>query len=213
MNILNSKQKGIVVIIGIFVIGIIIYYISTLSSKYDYEDTEFLQENEVINKINEPIEEITNEIVIHIAGEVQQQGIVVVNEGARIQDIIDIAGGLTTQADLTQVNLAYKVQDGQKIIIPSKTEEPQEEKEYITKENGNNIIQGDIPNKEEEKMVNINTATQEELMQLQGIGEATAKKIIDYRQENGKFNSIEDLKNVSGIGEAKFNSISDKIIV
>ncbi len=165
------------------------------------------------NKENVENEEEKNEIVIHIAGEVKNPGIVRINEGARIADIIEQAGGLTEFANITNINLAYIVEDGQKIIIPKQGEQ-EENKEYITSETGEGIIQENGQSQSTGKTkININKAGLEELQQLQGIGEATAAKIIQYREENGDFKQIEDLKNVSGIGDAKFDTIKDSIRV
>ncbi len=170
---------------------------------------EVVQENEE----NVENDEEKNEIVIHIAGEVKNPGIVRINEGARIADIIEQAGGLTEFANITNINLAYIVEDGQKIIIPKQGEQ-EENKEYITSETGEGIIQENGQSQSTgNTKININKAGLEELQQLQGIGEATAEKIIQYREEHGDFKQIEDLKNVSGIGDAKFDAIKDSIRV
>lgn len=125
-------------------------------------------------------------------------------------------GGTTESADLDEVNLAYVLQDGQKIYIPSKEDKKKvESKVYITSESGENVIVQDL-NKEQKggkKKVNINTATQEELENLPGVGESIANRIIEYRQQNGNFSKIEDLQNVKGIGDAKFNSMKEHVMV
>ena len=129
-------------------------------------------------------------------------------------DAIKKAGGATREADLTQVNLAYELQDGQKVYIPNKKEKVTE---YITESSGNNVIVGEknISNNNEgnDSKVNINTANLDELDSLPGIGPALAQRIIDYREQNGNFQSIEDLQNVKGIGDSKFSDIKDNIIV
>ena len=167
------------------------------------------------NQITSEQENLEGKIVVHITGEVKNKGILILSEGARIADAIEKAGGETKEADLDEVNLAYILQDGQKIYIPNKKDkENQENKVYITKESGNNVI---IENGEESKKmnekININTASQAELEELPGIGEAIANRIIEYREENGKFNKIEDLLNVKGIGDAKFADIKEYVIV
>ena len=125
------------------------------------------------------------------------------------------SGGSTDDADLSKINLAYVLEDGQKVYIPKIGEINQEnaEEEYITFEYGNNknIIQD--YNKGGNEKVNINTANQTELETLPGIGTATAEKIIDYRNKNGKFSSIEDIQNVKGIGNAKYENIKESICV
>ena len=153
--------------------------------------------------------------MIHITGAVQKKGILILPEGARIADAIDSAGGSTEAADLDEVNLAYVLQDGQKLYIPSKEDKKKlESKEYIMSGSGNNVIVQAVI--EDEKggnaKVNINTATQNELENLPGVGEAIASRIVEYRQQNGKFDKIEDLQNVKGIGDAKFNNIKEYVI-
>lgn len=216
---LTKKQLLIILGAGIAVICIIGYYIYSSNSNDSYEQLELISEEkeEEINKNVENNSEEKEEIVVHIAGEVKKPGIVRIKDGSRIADIIEQAGGLTDQANLTNINLAYIVEDGQKITIPSKQE--QEVKEYISNQSGEGVIRENpeintiqsatIKNTK----VNINKATKEELQSLSGIGESTAQKIIDYRKENGEFKQIEDLKNVSGIGDAKYNAIKDNIKV
>ena len=151
-------------------------------------------------------------IYIHITGEVKKPGVVQLNLGDRIIDAIEKAGGETKQADLSQVNLAYKVEDGQKIYIPNKNEKISE---YIWSGNGDNNGDSNLNNKEQKEgnKVNINTASQSELDGLPGIGPALAQRIIDFREENGEFKSIEDIQNVKGIGNSKFEDIKEDICV
>lgn len=155
-------------------------------------------------------------IVIHITGEVKKEGVIYLEEGARIIDAIKEAGGETKQADLSQVNLAYELQDGQKIYIPNKNEKITE---YIVDNSNENLMNNQNTNKSDLGSngkiikININTATLAELDNLPGIGPSTAQKIIEYREENGKFKKIEDIQNVKGIGEAKYEDIKEKITV
>lgn len=136
-------------------------------------------------------------------------GIIEIKEGSRLADAIDAAGGLTEKADVNKINLAYVVQDGQKINIPDVNSV--ENDSYITENIGENIIIEDI--KVKTKLVNINTATQTQLESLSGVGPSTALKIIKYREDNGKFKTIEDIKNVPGIGDSKFQAIKNEICV
>lgn len=153
-------------------------------------------------------EVIDEEIIVHITGEVKNEGIIKIKKDSRLADVIEEAGGTTEEADLSKVNLAYQVKDGQKIYIPNINDKKIQE--YITEEAGDSII---IEEKESKSKVNINTATQTELETLSGIGPSTALKIINYREENGKFKKIEDIKNVPGIGEAKFENIKEEICI
>lgn len=204
MEILSKKQKVIVVVLIIFMCLIIGYYFINKTQKNDYSELETIAEEK------EQEEEIIDEdkIVVHITGEVENEGIIELEKGARISDAIKKAGGTTEEANIADVNLAYSLKDGQKIKIPNINEE---DEQIIKEEAGEDIIiEGD--NKKEEK-ININTANQTELETLSGIGPSTALKIINYKKEHGKFNNIEDIKNVPGIGESKFENIKEYICV
>lgn len=208
MEMLSSKQKKIIIIAGAVIVCIFLYYMSTINRSYDYtEELENVQSEED----NE--EEVTvqeEKIVIHITGAVQTEGIVTIEKGDRIKDAIEAAGGLTLDANLDEVNLAYILSDGQKIYIPSKSDT--EEEIIISEGNGEAVIV-DMGMENVNTKININIATITELQSLSGIGEGTAQKIVEYRQLNGRFNTIEDIKNVSGIGDAKFDNIKDCICV
>lgn len=141
-----------------------------------------------------------NMITIHISGEVNNPGIVNIESDKRLSDAVDKLGGVTENADLNNINLAMKIEDAKHYIIPKIGEEIKNN-ESINNEN-NNIGSN---------KVNINNATIEDLDKLPGIGEATANKIINYREENGDFKSIEELKNVNGIGSKKYEQIKDEI--
>ena len=180
------------------------------------------QEGNNLNEENSiKIRESTNlngskKIIVHISGEVISPGVISLEEGARIVDAINMVDGVTEEADLSKVNLAYVLEDAQKIYIPNINEK--EEKEIVENMEDGVVIRGSgISNgndsKNEDVKININTANVKELQKLSGIGESIALRIVTYRKENGKFNSIEDLKNVSGIGENKFNKIKNNIFV
>ena len=145
------------------------------------------------------------------------RGIVKLNDGDRVYEAIEKAGGSLEDADLSKINLAYALSDGQKIYIPKEGEIVNEQNtvtEYISSDFGNNALIEDNNTVETGGgKVNINTANQTELETLPGIGPSTAQKIIDYRSKIGKFDSIEDIQNVNGIGDAKFENIKDNICV
>lgn len=195
-----------------------------------------LKNEEIVENLEESLEEkeipkdelevINNEkIYVYITGEVNNPGIVVLPIGSRISDAIDYAGGVTSNADIMKINLVYMLQDGMKVNIPSSKElNDNPNFEYITMGSGDekndnkdfNALET-TNNKSESAFkisnVNINTATQTELETLPGIGPSLALKIINYRKENGKFKSIEELKNVSGIGDNKYDEIKKYIYV
>lgn len=209
MEILNKKQKIIVVVLIIIMCIVIGYYIISKTEKYDYSDIEKIsniieEDQEVDDNI------IENKIVIHITGEVEEEGVIELEKGARISDAIEEAGGTTEEADLSNVNLAYSLSDGQKVKIPNINEKDEEIIVVEEKAGDNIIIEG---NKSKEEKININKAAQTEIETLPGIGPSTALKIINYRNEHGKFKNIEDIKNVFGIGDSKFENIKEYICV
>lgn len=203
-----NKKTIIYILIIIFIAGI--YYLFTRNEEY-VQNTNIIipYEENIQNKENT---DENNKIVIYITGAVKNEGIYEIKENSRIADGIEIAGGLTEDANIENINLAYILEDGMKIHIPSKKENFNEiqdnTNEYITKENSNteNL-------KNSNKKININTATQTELETLPGIGPSIALKILSYRRENGKFNTIEDIKKVNGIGDNKYSKIKDLIKV
>ena len=206
MDILNRKQKIIIIVIATFMLLFIGFYIIKKANTSGYIELE-IQENEVVENTIFNKESIEN-IIIHVAGAVKNQGIVQVERGTRISDVINAAGGTTNEADLTKINLAYEVEDGQKIYVPSINDEINVES--ITQEAGEYVLEN---SNSKSSKVNINTASQTELETLSGVGPSTALKIINYREENGDFEKIEDIKNVPGIGEAKFESLKENICV
>lgn len=193
------KKQIIIVVIASILIGY--YLFSNQKQNVVTENlTDFTLQNTVQNEVINPEENIEETILVHVAGQVANPGVVELKQGDRIQNAIEKAGGILETANLSNINLASFVEDGMKIYIPSVTE--------------NNEI--NISSQEEAVLnskININTANQTQLEELEGIGEITASRIIEYRKQNGKFKTIEDLKNVKGIGDAKFDKIKDDIEV
>ena len=150
--------------------------------------------------------------IIYITGSVKNPGIVKLKEESRIEDAIEAAGGLTENADISNVNLAYVLDDGTKIKIPNLDDEDIGDEDVLSKDSGEGIIQEDEKTTNT-NIVNINKATENELSTLPGIGNSLATRIVEYRKQNGNFKTIEDIKNVSGIGESKFANIKDFISI
>jgi len=219
MNNLNKKQKIIAGIIASIIAAGICYYVYA-------KDTELLtqEQNLEIEQLEQSGDENKNTtsksyhdtlIMVHVSGAVNKEGIVELKQNSRIADAIEKAEGLKENACMEEINLAYVVEDGMKIHIPTQEEKQKNDiqKEYITKSSGIETKENTKINHEQSTKININTATQTELETLPGIGPSTALKIISYRKEKGKFKTIEEIKEVSGIGDSKFNSIKDLINV
>ena len=218
-----EKKKKILIIATLLIItligGIIYFYTQASDENFlNFED----EKNETIDTsdwTNSTLEETTEEekkILIHITGEVNNPGVVSLKEGARIIDAINEAGGTTEKADLGKVNLAYILEDAQKVYIPSTNET--ENKNYVSESSGQITVAtnsaNDLIAKANEKiMVNINTANEVELQRIPGIGETIAGRIVAYRKQNGKYKTIEDIQNVSGVGASKFQKIKQYICV
>ena len=226
----NKKQKIMIIIIVSMVIIAFLYYIYTKDNAMVISD-ETIEENTIENteETKEEIQEENEKIVVHISGAVNKEGVFELEENSRISDAINQAEGLKENADTKNINLAFKLEDGMKIYIPTveenneKTMETEEEimtdktSKYVTSSSGvaqntEQFEEKDNENNQTEK-ININTASQTELETLPGIGPSTSLKIINYRKENGNFKSIEDIKQVSGIGDAKYENIKDLICV
>lgn len=142
-------------------------------------------------------------ISVDISGAVVQPGLYVIPRGSRVADIIDAAKGMTNDADFNRVNLADKVRDGEKVLIPV----IQPTLSALQSETNKVVAFSD------QHPVNINIATLEQLDSLSGIGPTRAQDIINYRNQNGDFKSIQDLMNVSGIGQSIFDKIKTLISV
>ena len=222
----------------ITIINVMIIIISLIICKYFLLQKEEAHE-EVKPFLEEQMEKITLEendvikkVFVDIKGEIAIPGVYEIDEGKKVIDVINLAGGFTEQADTSLINLAKQITNEMVIIIYSKDEvkkarENDEiikvvEKECICPQITNDAClnkedeTANIENetiKKEDKLVNLNTASLEELQTLTGIGESKAKAIIEYREENDGFKNIEELKEVSGIGEALYEKIKNNITV
>ncbi len=215
MQILNKKNVIFISIIIVCIIGV--YYFFIREKEYIEDDSNIILSNvvEKETKEDETIEE-KNKIVVYIAGAIKNEGIYELEKNSRIANIIEKAGGLTNDANINNINLAYILQDGMKVYIPKnndKNEMNDDTNTYVSKGNEESKIDKGTSVETKNSKININTATQTELETLPGIGPSTAANIINYRKENGKFNNIEDLKKVSGIGDSKYNKIKEMIKV
>jgi len=136
------------------------------------------------------------EILVHVSGAVWREGVYRLGEGDRKIDAIKLAGGAAPDANLSSINLAEKVKDQEKIIVPAKPK---------AAVRGSGMSAG--------AKVNINAASESELCKVSGIGKTTAKKIVEHRTASGPFSKIEDIMKVKSIGKSKFEKIKGQIII
>lgn len=196
MNELTKNQKIFIIIFLLIIVAVLGYTIWNFT-KDNSNETEI---DDLM--INTNTENITNtldtqattapseKIIIYIIGCVKTPGVYELDVDSRVSNAVDAAGGLLETADLTKINLAYKLEDGQKITIPSindKTNEDSTYEDFITDSSENTISQTNSTSVQKSSIVNMNSATQTELETLPGIGPSIASKIISYRNENGKF--------------------------
>lgn len=197
-----EKKKSLILLVGLCLfISIILFWVITTRA-----DTKVPIE-EPVNHFSEELEEtqeITDVMYVDIKGAVKSPGMYEVSSDMRLLNVIDLAGGLVDSADSQRVNFSQKVSDQMVIYVPTVGEELTivEEVQSVgtTKDESNSLI-------------NINQASKEELMQLNGVGEKKAEKIIDYREEHGSFHELQELKNVNGFGEKSFESLEKYITI
>ncbi|MGQ9832319.1 MAG: helix-hairpin-helix domain-containing protein [Candidatus Villigracilaceae bacterium] len=146
-------------------------------------------------------------LVVQVSGAVLRPGVYALPQGSRVRDAIDAAGGLLADANTEKVNLADLLNDGQKLVIPGASGISSEGSEFVPVDNELTATQSP------DSLIDINYATAEELETLPGIGPTLAMRIVQYRDEHGPFQAIEDIMNVSGIGPSLFGRIKDYIYV
>jgi len=227
---INWKKVRLLILIPVLVIASAIYMISGCTSEKAKNKDISLQHMETTQDVsgaqseedknsdqNMVSEEISEDIYVDVGGAVLTPKVVQIHKGARIYEAIEAAGGKSKTAVTKYMNLAAVCEDGQKIYIPTETEITEEEKKSAVVSSagytgpdmaGNSSETGSYSRK-----VNINTASSDELQALTGIGPSMAERIIKYRNGNGKFGSVEELMEVSGIGEKTFAKFSDQICV
>lgn len=189
MNNQNKKIVGTIILLILLSLGSIVFYACENKSNF----------NEKVLVDNKALKEEKSEIKVSINGEIKNPGVYSLNINSRIEDLIKVAGGYNIEADRLKVNEAKKLKDEDSIIIPKK---------------GNNAVGSSTAGSvSDDGKININTATKEELMKLPRIGETTAVRIIEYREKNGLFKSISDLKKVGRIGDKTIENIKEKISI
>jgi competence protein ComEA len=141
-------------------------------------------------------------VTVDVAGEVKEPGVYLLASGARVEDALERAGGPSRKADLSQINRAAELEDGRQVLVPAKASRSAV---AATPAPG-----GSVPAAPEQP-INLNTATLEQLDTLDGVGPSTAQKILDYRTEHGGFTAIEELDQISGIGEKRLAAIRERV--
>ena len=180
------------------------------SEDIEKEGSDLKQDNNSSQSTNNST---TTEVTVYISGAVKTEGVITMSSEDRLSDAIKVMGGIVEGADMNAINLAEKLVDGKHYIIPKQGEQIPNDVNAGGGVSGASTQTSGGSAQGQGGLVNLNTATIEQLDTLPGVGEATANKIITYREENGGFKSIEDLKNVKGIGDKKFEEIKGNICV
>lgn len=209
MDYFTKRERIVLLVVVISIISVVIFKMGFKDlKKAEIEPLNFVSTvNTEEIELEQEVE--TTVIMVHISGEVYKPGIVEIDLGKRLTDAIKLAGGLKKEADLDRINLAKKLIDEEKIYIPKVGEELNSDIIELVSSNNSND-NATISNSTGK--ININKCSQIELESLPGIGEVLAMRIIDYRNLN-VFTTIEDLKQVSGIGDKKYDSLKDLITV
>jgi len=207
---ITKTQKSIfaVAVLVLVIIGGTIYINQEKTTEIKLDEAIEPKEAVTPSPIDVRAEAEPEEISVYICGSVKSPGVIKVKEGTRLDEAVRMVGGAAGEADLNAVNLAYKLADEDMIYIPKKGENTKSTTKTIQGVNTIKNVTESKPGK-----VNINTANESELDTLSGVGPATAKAIIQYREKEGPFKTIEDIKKVSGIGDSKFSKIKDDITV
>jgi len=207
-NLSNQEKITIILLLVLIIIGIGI----VLNKNINREDNFIVNRALDISENNPTMQIEIPPVIIHIAGAVKNPGVYQLKPTDRIVDAVKIAGGATEEANLDLVNLAALLEDGQKIIVPYKTYSETGEEINTNTYNPTASVYSSSSVSTSAK-ININTANATMLQSLSGIGPVLSERIIEYRNQNGLFGVIDDIKDVSGIGEKKFEGIKDLICV
>lgn len=173
-----------------------------------FHEESFSETEQERQRQTEAQTQVSSVIYVYVCGAVEHPGVYPLEEGTRVYEAVAAAGGFCADADTEWLNQAAPVQDGQKLYVYTQEETRRLSTEDLTErgETGQGCVS-------EDGRVDLNTASKETLMTLPGIGEARAEAILAYRREHGRFGSIEEIQNISGIKSAMFEKIRDKITV
>ncbi|SHE77080.1 competence protein ComEA [Seinonella peptonophila] len=194
-----GRREKILIILLLIVLAVFLCYLFFHKAEPESKQASF-SADEIEKRAVKPEAKIGQKIsaiMVDVKGEVNRPGVFQVSKDARLYQVIEQAGGLKTTADARQVNLAAKIQDGMMIYIPRIGEQQA-------------MLAGTLSGNEK---LNLNQATEEELDQLDGLGPAKAKAIVRYREEHGIFQSVDQLKEIPGIGEKTLAKFADQLTV
>lgn len=212
-----QKYKKAIIIPTIAFASLLLYFWNNPlnSTQSNFEPlTLAVQSEQPMDETNEPTNEIpkkdveTNKLLVDVKGAVKHPGVYSLLSTDRILDAIQAAGGYTEDANPLAINLAQKLSDEMVIYVPRKDEEFDVN---LIGQNATTLTNSTSSNASNSGKINLNTASENDLQQLPGIGPSKAKAIIEYREEIGRFQSIEQLKNVSGIGDKTFEKLKEYI--
>lgn len=196
----KKKIIGSAVILAILSLFLVVFYINSKP----VEDISSNKE-EIFKEQSSPAnikEQSSSNITVYINGEVKNPGVYKLEQDSRVEDLVKASGGFTNEANSYKLNLAKKLKDEDYVYVDKKLDN-----ENVQQQNGEQVKIS------ENAKININTANKEELKTIPGVGDVTAQKIMDYREQNGGFSSVEDLKNIDRIGDKTLEKIRDKVDV
>lgn len=197
---LNNTTKALLTTIAVLMLGTAYLFFQRGSAENEsLSYSETVAEKESATQSPKSGDNVSASVYIHVLGQVKKPGVYRFDKEPRGIEVVEKAGGFTKNADTASVNLALSVSDGTQFVI--------EDKRNAKKKAGAS------KKEEDDKRVNLNTASQEELQTIPGIGPSKAVQIISYRETNGSFKTIEDIMKISGIKEGVFNKIKDSIKV
>ena len=220
------KKDNLVKVVSMGIVGIVflsVFFIYNKSSKNSYNEVvslnEFIHDDKNQDEIIEnnfylsEEDNIKKTIFVEVKGEVLNPNVYKMEEGSIVYDLILMAGGITDKGSLDDINQAREIKNGECIIVRSIDDEGVLDKQDFVDSRFNETSYRHSGSDNNSFLININTASKEELKTLNGIGDVLADSIIEYREENGVFESIDDIKNVSRIGSKTFEKFRDKITV
>ncbi len=199
MEFFTKKEQIAILIVVVLILGIIGSKVLLKEREPEIIDIGMVQDKSSPEESDQEEELRPALIMVHVSGQVYHPGIYELIQGDRVVDVVDLAGGLTKQADLDRINLAKKLNDEDKIYIPSIDEILTVEADIIKSSSSSGLL-------------NINTCSIKDLESLPGIGEVIANRVVEYRNTS-RFQKPEDIMNVSGIGDSKYEQIKDLITV